>query len=62
MILSTLNVYTNFLNVTSKVKGMHPNLLKNILKGKGIYDIFEILNLFIVNVLDVKYMKKMKGK
>jgi uncharacterized membrane-anchored protein len=62
MILSTLNVYKKNLNITSKVKGMHPNLFLNILKGKGIYDIFEILNLFIVNVLDVEYVKKMKGK
>jgi hypothetical protein len=41
---------------------MHPNFIINILKGKGIYDIFEILNLIIVNVLDVEYIKKMKGK
>jgi hypothetical protein len=41
---------------------MHPNLFKFILKGKGIYDTFEIFNLFIVNVLDVEYVKKMKGK
>jgi hypothetical protein len=62
MIFSTLNVYTNFLNITSKVKGMHPNLFLNILKGKDIYDTFEIFNLFIINVLDVEYVKKMKGK
>jgi hypothetical protein len=62
MIFSTLNVYTNFLNITTKVKGMHPNLFLNILKGKDIYDTFEIFNLFIINVLDVEYVKKMKGK
>ncbi len=62
MIFSTLNVYTIFLNITSKVKGMHPNLFLNILKGKNIYDTFEIFNLFIINVLDVEYVKKMKGK
>jgi hypothetical protein len=41
---------------------MHRNLFLSILKRKGIYDIFEILNLFIVNVLDVEYIKKMKAK